>query len=95
MPLSPPCNVNRNLKGPNSKVLIQAKVPQAPGRGVGSGIVICRGMEGQMDGWMDGRTRCGWVQDTAVSSSSERGSGALEAWPSSHNSSAWPSGCCL
>lgn len=27
MPLSPPCNANRNRKGPNSKVLIQAKPP--------------------------------------------------------------------
>ena len=27
MPLSPPCNANRNRKGPNSKVLIQAQAP--------------------------------------------------------------------
>lgn len=82
MPLSPPCNANRNLKGPNSKVLIQARVPwpRAEVRMVGLTPPEGQGDRGTGTGGQLAAVQR--VQGAAVSGGSEeRGSGAVKRWP--------------
>lgn len=73
MPLSPPCNANRNLKGPNSKVLIQARAPR-PQAGVRT--VGLTPPEGQGD-----RGTAGWLRCRGCRERQERGGGAIKQWP--------------